>query len=282
SSHRMERSQRGPIGCPVRGARGAAGLLFRARLSSRSGFRRRRRGDVDLLARCPSHGHRRARQHLRRSVPSREEPAGGAEAARELLPRGGRVMLKKRLIPSLVLREGAVVRSVGFTPTNIIPWNPMTAVDFFNKWAVDEIVLLDVSRDLSKRERFYEVVEGLSRKCFVPLTVGGWVTTTAEVRTLLRLGADKVTINTHAMRQPEFVTECARVFGSQCVVVAIDVRRKPDGTPEVWVDRGREATGWTASEWAREAERRGAGEIFLTSIDREGRGEGYDLELVRD
>jgi cyclase len=191
-------------------------------------------------------------------------------------------MLKKRLIPSLVLREGAVVRSVGFSHTNVIHWKPVTAVDFFNKWAVDEIVLLDVSRDLTKRDRFYEVVEGLSRKCFVPLTVGGWVTTTAEVRTLLRLGADKVTINSHAVRQSEFITDCARVFGSQCVVVAIDVRRKLDGTPEVWIDRGREATGLAAADWAREAERRGAGEIFLTSIDREGRGEGYDLDLVRD
>jgi imidazole glycerol-phosphate synthase subunit HisF len=190
-------------------------------------------------------------------------------------------VLKKRLIPTLVLRDGTVVRSVNFRHTNVIHWKPMTAVDFFNKWAVDEIVLLDVSRDRAQRERFYEVVEGLSRKCFVPLTVGGWVMELDEVRRLLRLGADKVAINTEAVRRPPFLTECARVFGAQCMVAAIDVRRDPDGTPVVWIDRGRERTGWTATDWAREAERHGAGEIFLTSIDREGAGAGYDLDLVR-
>ena len=190
-------------------------------------------------------------------------------------------MLKTRLIPALVLRDGTVVRSVNFKHTNVIHWKPLTAVDFFNKWAVDEIVVLDVSRDLGKRELFYEVVEGLSRKCFVPLTVGGWVTSVEEVRRLLRLGADKVTINTEAVRRPEFITECARVFGAQCMVVAVDVRRDPDGTPVVWIDRGAERTPWTATAWAREAEARGGGEIFLTSIDREGAGQGYDLDLIR-
>ncbi|HEV8141864.1 MAG TPA: imidazole glycerol phosphate synthase cyclase subunit [Methylomirabilota bacterium] len=190
-------------------------------------------------------------------------------------------MLKKRLIPSLVLRDATVVRSVNFKHTNVIHWKPLTAVDFFNKWAVDEIVVLDVSRDTSQRDRFYEVVEGLSRKCFVPLTVGGWVTSVEEVRRLLRLGADKVTINTEAVRRPDFITECARIFGAQCMVIAVDVRRDPDGTPVVWIDRGAERTTWPAPAWAREAEERGAGEVFLTSIDREGGGQGYDLSLVR-
>ena len=191
-------------------------------------------------------------------------------------------MLKKRLVPSLVLRDGAVVRSVRFSHTNVIHWKPLTAIDFFNQWAVDEIVVLDVSRDLSRRDVFYEVVDGLSRKCFVPLTVGGWVTTVDEARRLLRLGADKIVINTRAVREPALVTECALTFGAQCVVVGIDVRRDDSGTAVVWIDRGREATGLTAAAWAREAERRGAGEILLTSIDREGTGQGYDLELVRD
>lgn len=190
-------------------------------------------------------------------------------------------MLRKRLIPVLVLRDGTVVRSVGFTHTNVIHWKPLTAVDFFNQWAVDEIVVLDVSRARGARDGFYDVVGGLSRKCFVPLTVGGWVTEVDEVRRLLRLGADKVVVNTHAVRHPEFLTECALVFGSQCVVASIDVRRQPDGRPKVWIDRGREATGLDPVAWAREAERRGAGEIFLTSIDHEGAGKGYDLDLVR-
>jgi cyclase len=190
-------------------------------------------------------------------------------------------VLKKRLIPSLVLRDATVVRSVNFKHTNVIHWKPLTAVDFFNKWAVDEIVLLDVSRDRGERARFYDVVEEISRKCFVPLTVGGWVDSIDEVRRLLRLGADKVSINTAAVRRPELVTECARVFGAQCVVAAIDVRRGPDGTPEVWIDRGAERTPWTGPAWAREVEARGAGEILLTSVDRDGSGLGYDLDLVR-
>ena len=190
-------------------------------------------------------------------------------------------MLKKRLIPSLVLRDATVVRSVNFKHTNVIHWKPLTAVDFFNKWAVDEIVLLDVSRDRGQRARFYDVVEELSRKCFVPLTVGGWVESVDEVRRLLRLGADKVSINTAAVRRPELVTECARVFGAQCVVAAIDVRRGAGGSPEVWIDRGAERTPWTAPAWAREVEARGAGEILLTSVDRDGSGLGYDLDLVR-
>ena len=190
-------------------------------------------------------------------------------------------MLKTRLIPTLVLRDGTVVRSVNFKHTNIIHWKPLTAVDFFNKWAVDEIVVLDVSRDVSQRERFYDVLAGLSRKCFVPLTVGGWVTSVDDVQRLLRLGADKVAINTEAVRRPEFITECAHVFGAQCIVAAVDVRRDVDGSPAVWIDRGSERTEWAASAWAREAEARGAGEIFLTSIDREGGALGYDLDLVR-
>lgn len=190
-------------------------------------------------------------------------------------------MLKKRLIPVLILRDGRVVQSVQFKHTNVIHWNPATAVDFFNTWAVDEIVLLDVSRDLSQRARFHEATAALSRKCFVPLTAGGWVRTVDDMRDLLRLGADKVVINTEAARRPAFISECATVFGSQCVVVSMDVRRDGDGRPTVWIDRGREATGRDPAEWAREAEAQGAGELFVTSIDHEGARRGYDLALVR-
>lgn len=188
-------------------------------------------------------------------------------------------MLKKRLIPVLVLRDGAVVRSVNFKHTNVIHWKPLTAVDFFNKWAVDEIVVLDVSRTKEQRATFYAVVDGLSRKCFVPMTVGGWVDSTDEVRALLRLGADKVALNTEAVRRPALITECAATFGSQCVVVSIDVRGAGDGA-RVFIDRGAEATDLEPVAWARRAETLGAGELFLTSIDREGSATGYDLALV--
>ena len=190
-------------------------------------------------------------------------------------------MVKKRLIPALIIRDGSVVQSIQFRHTNVIHWKPLTAVDFFNRWAVDEIVVLDVSRDLARRERFYEVVDGLSKKCFVPLTVGGWVTAVDEVRRLLRLGADKVVINTEAVRRPAFITECAAVFGSQCMVVSIDVRTPAGEARQVYIDRGRAAAGLDPVAWARTAQERGAGEIFLTSIDHEGMRGGYDLELVR-
>lgn len=190
-------------------------------------------------------------------------------------------MLKKRLVPVLILRDGRVVQSVNFRHTNVIHWNPVTAVDFFNAWAVDEIVVLDVSRDTGQRAKFHEAVLGLSRKCFVPLTVGGWVASAEEMRTLLRLGADKVVINTAAFRRPELITECAVIFGSQCVVVSIDVRRSPTLGHEVYIDRGREATGVAALDWAKEAQARGAGELLLTSIDHDGARRGYDLELMR-
>jgi cyclase len=180
----------------------------------------------------------------------------------------------------LILRDGTVVQSIQFQHTNVIHWKPLTAVDFFDRWAVDEIIVLDVSRATGRREQFYEVVSGLSKKCFVPLTVGGWVDSVDEVRKLLRLGADKVTLNTQAVRRPELIRECAETFGSQCIVVSIDAKDQ-DGRHEVFVDRGRESAGLEPAAWAAQAESLGAGEIFLNCIDRDGFRQGYDLELLR-
>ena len=188
-------------------------------------------------------------------------------------------MLKKRLIPVLILRNGQVVQSLRFTHTNVIHARASIAVDFFNKWSADEIVVLDVTRENSNRQVFYDVVQTLSKQCFVPLTVGGWIDSAAEVRTLLERGADKVTINTQAYLRPELITECANIFGSQCIVVSIDARRDAGGRHEVCIDRGRKRTGTPAEAWALQAQERGAGEIFLTSIDKDGSREGYDIEL---
>ncbi len=189
-------------------------------------------------------------------------------------------MLKQRLIPILILRDGLVVQSVQFKHTNVLHWKPATAVDFFDRWAADEIVVLDVSRNQQQRQKFYDVVETLSKKCFVPLTVGGWVNSVDEVRKLLRLGADKVTLNTEAVRRPELVRDCAKVFGNQCIVVSIDVKKHAEGAYEVYIDRGREATGLSPVSWARQAQTFGAGEILLNSIDRDGFRKGYDLDLL--
>ncbi len=189
-------------------------------------------------------------------------------------------MLKKRLIPVLILRDGQVVQSIQFKHTNVLHWKPETAVDFFNKWAVDEIVLLDVSRDQNNREKFYQAVETLSEKCFVPLTVGGWIDSIDEMKKLLRLGADKVALNTQALLKPSLLVAGALTFGKQCMVVSIDARRE-EGAHRVYVDRGQERTEWFATDWARKAEELGAGEIFLTSIDNDGSRNGYDLDLIR-
>jgi len=191
-------------------------------------------------------------------------------------------MLKKRLIPVLILRDGMVVQSVQFKHTNVIHWKPLTAVDFFNRWAVDEIVVLDVTRNQNSREKFLDIVLGLSKKCFVPLAVGGWVGSLDEVLRLLRLGADKVVINTEVVRQPDLITECASVVGSQCVVVSIDVRSHGEGRYEVYIDRGTEATGLSPVDWSKEAQKKGAGEIFLNCIDRDGFRQGYDTVLLRN
>ncbi len=188
-------------------------------------------------------------------------------------------MLKKRLIPCLLTRNGRIIQSIQFQHTNVIG-NAITAVDFFNTWAVDEIIILDISEKEEFRSEFYEIVRGLSQRCFVPLTVGGWVRDVGEIRRLLSLGGDKVTINSEAVRSPGFLTEAARVFGRQCIVASIDVKINAHGGYEVFIDHGATPTGLDPVHWAMEAERFGAGEIFLTSIDRDGSRQGYDLELL--
>jgi cyclase len=170
---------------------------------------------------------------------------------------------------------------VQFKHTNVIHWNPVTAVDFFNAWAVDEIVILDVSRTTAQRQKFHDAVSALSKKCFVPLSVGGWVTSVDDMRHLLRIGADKVVINTAAVRRPALLEAAAAVFGSQCVVVSIDVRRNAAGQAEVYIDRAREATGLAPVEWARRAVAHGAGELLVNSVEHDGNRGGYDLALIR-
>jgi cyclase len=190
------------------------------------------------------------------------------------------VPLKVRLVAVLIVRHGQVVQSVQFRHTNVIHWHPATAVDFFDRWSVDEIVVLDVSRDEKQRGKFLSEVEALARKTFVPLTVGGWIRSAGDVRDLLRLGADKACINTEAVSRPELLTECAAQFGSQCIVASIDVKTVGDGY-EVYVDRGRKATGLDPRTWAQRAVAHGAGEILLNCIDRDGFRQGYDLTLLR-
>jgi cyclase len=189
-------------------------------------------------------------------------------------------MLKHRLIPNIILNDGNVVQSVNFKHTNVIG-NAITAVDFFNSWAVDEIIVLDVSRDIGSHSKFHKIIEGLSKRCFIPLTAGGWIKNTEEINQFLNEGADKISINTEAVRNPELIREASKIFGSQCIVISIDVRKNDSNNYEVFIDRGRESTGLDPVTLAKKVESLGAGEILLTSIDNEGTRNGYDLDLLR-
>jgi len=202
-------------------------------------------------------------------------------------------VVKTRLIPCLLLKNGLIVRSEKFTYHQIIG-DPTTQLERYNAWRVDELIYLDISRDESYDVRrsdakiatqgsrtLLEIIEVVAKVCFMPLTFGGRIRSLEEIRERLAHGADKVTINTIAVQRPDFITESARVFGSQCIVVSIDVKRHDDGRAEVFTHGGKQPTGLDPIAWAREAERRGAGEIFLNAIDRDGAGRGYDLELIR-
>ena len=189
-------------------------------------------------------------------------------------------MLKNRLIPSVILNNGNVVQSKQFKHTNVVS-NAITAVDFFNSWAVDEIIVLDVSRHTDYRENFHRIIEGLSKRCFIPLTVGGWIKDLDEIKKFLKEGADKVSINTEAVLHPEFVKESTKIFGSQCIVISIDVKKNKNNEYEVIINRGKDHTGLDPVKWAQKVQELGAGEILLTSIDRDGTKLGYDLELIQ-
>jgi cyclase len=191
-------------------------------------------------------------------------------------------MVKRRLIATLLVYRGQIVQTRKFARTNPVGY-AFTAVDFFNGWAVDEIMVLEISEDRSHRDAFLETVDGLSRRCFVPLSVGGKIVTLDDVRAYTRVGADKVVLNTEAVRNPVLIGEIAGTFGSQCLVVSIDAA--PDAVMpsgyRVMIANGREATGLDAVEWARDAQARGAGEIMINSIEHDGDRRGYDLVLVR-
>jgi imidazole glycerol-phosphate synthase subunit HisF len=189
-------------------------------------------------------------------------------------------LLKKRLIPSLLVRNGRIIQSIQFRHTNVIG-NAFTAVDFFNTWAVDEIIILDISPTREFKEKFLEIVAGLSERCFVPLTVGGWIQSKEDIRKALVAGGDKVCINTEVCNRPDFIAEAAETFGSQCIVISMDVRGTTADAYQVYSGHAKVPTGMHPFAWAREVEKRGAGEIYLTSVDHDGARKGYDLELVR-
>jgi cyclase len=188
-------------------------------------------------------------------------------------------MLAKRIIPCLDVKAGRVVKGVKFVGLRDAG-DPVEVARVYDRDGADELCFLDITASHENRGIILDVVARTAEQIFMPLTVGGGISTTEDIRNLLRAGADKVSINTAAVRHPEFVREAAHRFGSQCIVVAIDAKRV-DGGWEVFTHGGRNPTGIDACEWSKRMERYGAGEILLTSMDRDGTKAGYDLELTR-
>ena len=192
----------------------------------------------------------------------------------------GTETLARRVIPCLDVTDGRVVKGVSFVDLRDAG-DPVALAAYYDAEGADELVFLDITASSDSRRTMTAVVERTADQVFIPLTVGGGVRTVADMRELLSAGADKVSVNTAAIADASLISSGAEVFGSQCVVVAIDARRRPDGSGwEVYTHGGRRPAGLDAVAWAAEAARRGAGEILLTSMDRDGTRDGYDLPLL--
>jgi cyclase len=192
-------------------------------------------------------------------------------------------MLTKRIIPCLDVNQGRVVKGTNFLNLRDAG-DPVAVASRYDEEGADELVFLDITASHEGREILWDVVRRTAEVCFMPLTVGGGIRTIDDVRALLKAGADKVSINSAAVKDPEFVRAAARRFGSQCIVVNIDPKRVNRDGETVWevhINGGRVPTGLEAVSWAREVERLGAGEIVLTSMDADGTKNGYDLEMTR-
>src|SRR5476649_1121446 len=175
-------------------------------------------------------------------------------------------MLKTRIIPCLDVKDGRVVKGVNFVSLKDAG-DPVEQAKLYDKQGADELCFLDISASSDNRSILYDVISSVAEQCFMPLTVGGGVRTLDDIRSLLLAGADKVSINTAAVKHPEFVGDAAEKFGSQCIVVAIDAKQTAPGKFEIFTHGGRNATGIDAVEWARRMASSGAGEILLTSMD---------------
>lgn len=189
-------------------------------------------------------------------------------------------MLKVRIIPCLDVKDGRVVKGVNFVGLRDAG-DPVEQAQIYDRAGADELCFLDITASHEDRDIIFDVVTRTAEACFMPLTVGGGVRTVDDIRKLLLAGADKVSINTAAVTNPEFVREAAEKFGSQCIVVAIDAKATGADTWEVFTHGGRNATGLDAIEWAKRMENYGAGEILLTSMDKDGTKSGFDVGLTR-
>jgi cyclase len=187
-------------------------------------------------------------------------------------------MLKSRIIPCLDVKNGRVVKGINFVDLKDAG-DPVEQAKIYSDGGADEICFLDITASNENRETIYDVVERTSKKCFVPLTVGGGVRSVEDINKLLNCGADKVSINTAAVENPKVIEESSKKFGSQCIVVAIDAKKKNDKW-EIFTHGGRNNSGVNALEFAKKMENNGAGELLVTSMDRDGTQVGYDNELM--
>lgn len=189
-------------------------------------------------------------------------------------------MLKKRIIPCLDVKNGRVVKGINFE--NLIDaGDPVKQAGFYYKEGADELCLLDISASNENRATIFDAIAQVAKVCFIPLTVGGGVKEIGDFQKLLLSGADKVSINSAAIKTPDLITRAANKFGSQAVIVAIDAKKNADGSYEIFTHGGKNSTGIDAIKWALEAQKLGAGEILLTSMDKDGTRSGYDLELIK-
>ena len=189
-------------------------------------------------------------------------------------------MLKKRIVPCLDVKDGRVVKGINFVSLRDAG-NPVETAAAYDAAGADELVFLDITASYENRDTVVNMVSRVADQVFIPFTVGGGIRTVDDFRRILRAGADKISVNSAAVKNPYMISEAAEKFGNQCVVVAIDVKKHPDGHYTVYVKGGREDTGLEALAWAQKVEALGAGEILLTSMDKDGTKDGYDLAITK-
>ncbi|HHT79089.1 MAG TPA: imidazole glycerol phosphate synthase subunit HisF [Actinobacteria bacterium] len=189
-------------------------------------------------------------------------------------------MTIKRIIPCLDVNKGRVVKGVSFTNLQDAG-DPVELAAYYDREGADEIVFLDITASHEKRKTVIELVSKTAEKVFIPYTIGGGINKIEDMREILKKGADKISVSTSAVENPDLIREGAKIFGSRCIVVAIDAKKKNDNSWEVYIHGGRTATGMDVLEWSKEVEKLGAGEILLTSMDKDGKKDGYDIELTK-
>jgi cyclase len=189
-------------------------------------------------------------------------------------------MLAVRVMPCLLLRNSALVKTIQFKDPSYVG-DPINAIRIYNEKEVDELVVLDITRTIDNKRPQLKLISEIATECFMPVAYGGGLSRMEDVEAIFSCGIEKVVINSHAVAEPSFVTRVAEKFGSQAVVVSVDVKRSLFGRYEVMTHGGRKSTGLDPVDFARKMEKAGAGELFLTSIDRDGTGKGFDVELIR-